>query len=96
MIKTLLIYDKKGKVFFNYTGEESQLPIPSDLPYLTLNIPEGKRLINSEFQVDVTKENHFAILEDSPKMEMQILLEKIEQQERAIFELAEMLMKGNE
>ena len=37
----LVVYDKKGTVYFAGTG----FPTPDGIPYLEIEIPEGKRFV---------------------------------------------------
>lgn len=66
----LVVYDKKGTVYFAGTG----FPTPEGIPYLEVEIPEGKRFVG----VNVDVEPNEPIFEDIPKSELQILKEKVE------------------
>mgnify|MGYP006939752034 CR=1 FL=1 len=76
-MKTLLIYDENGKVFFNISGNENDLPIPNGLNYILTEIPEGKRLADVPYQIDLTDGEPKVLLEDLPKTEIQLLQEEL-------------------
>ena len=77
----LVVYDKKGTVYFAGTG----FPTPDGIPYLEIEIPEGKRFVG----IDVNVEPNQAIFEDIPKSDFEILKERVEhleEQNAAIIE----------
>lgn len=59
MDRTLLVYDSVGKIWVQITGFYAK---PEGLPYLEIEIPEGKIATG----VDVSVTPHTAILEDLP------------------------------
>lgn len=61
----LVVYDKKGIIY--YAG--NSLSNPEGIPFLNIEIPEGKILKS----IDVSKEPHQPIFEDIPKSEMELL-----------------------
>lgn len=69
----LVVYDKKGTVYFAGTG----FPEPEGIPFLNIEIPEGKTFVG----VNVDVEPNQSIFEDIPKTEMQLLMERVEQLE---------------
>ncbi len=70
MDKTLLVYDSTGKIWVQITGFYAK---PEGLPYLEIEISEGKMVTG----VDVSVMPHKAILEDLPKTETQLLQEQL-------------------
>ena len=70
MDKTLLVYDLNGKIWVQITGFYAQ---PEGLPYLEIEIPEGKIVTG----VDVSGDEHIPIFEDLPKTETQLLQEQL-------------------
>lgn len=74
-MKTLVIYDDKGLVFSQSTGDYKK---PEGINYIETSIPEGKVLVG----VDTI--NKTPILEDLPKSEMELLKQKLEETEEAI------------
>lgn len=62
-MKTLVIYDTSGKIFFQAKGDIQE---PSGIPFLWLEIPEGKILKG----IDTTKTPHEPVYENMPKSEM--------------------------
>ena len=77
-MNTLIIYDDKGKVFLQLTGD--YLTPQGGVQFLELIIPAGKRIKS----VDVTVMPNVAILEDIPKTETQMLQDKIQATQEAI------------
>lgn len=67
----LVVYDKKGTVYFAGTG----FPTPDGIPYLEIEIPEGKRFVG----VNIESEPNEPIFEDIPKSELEILKEEVEE-----------------
>ena len=82
--KILVVYDNTGKVFFHAEGEVELLPVPDGLQFLVEDLPEGKRLIHSEIQVDVNAEPHAMIFEDVPKTQLDELTEELRATQDAI------------
>lgn len=69
-MKTLIIYDGEGYIIQQITGSYR---VPIDIPYLELEIPEGKRIIS----IDVTDiENPVPVYIDIPKEEIEVLKEE--------------------
>ncbi len=77
-MKTLIIYDNEGHVVQQITGSYR---VPVGIPYLEIEIPEGKHV------VAVNVETKEPIFEDIPKSDIEILRNKIAEQEQAILEL---------
>lgn len=67
----LVVYDKNGTVYFAGTG----FPTPEGIPYLEVEIPEGKRFVG----INVDIEPNEPIFEDIPKSEFEILKEEVEE-----------------
>lgn len=65
----LVVYDQKGTVYFGGTG----YPTPVGIPYLETEIPEGKRFVG----VNVDVEPNEPIFEDIPKSDIDILKEEV-------------------
>lgn len=68
-----VIYDKTGYIYLAGEG----FPEPQGIPFLNVEIPEGKLLKS----IDVSSEPHKPVFEDIPKSEMEILKEKVAQLE---------------
>lgn len=81
-MKTLIIYDLEGHIIQQISGDYRK---PVGIPFLEIDVPIGK------YVTSVNVETEEAIFEDLPKSETEILRERIEEQELAILELAEML-----
>lgn len=69
-MKTLVIYDTTGKIFFQAQGSVQE---PSGIPFLWLEIPAGKILKS----IDTTKTPHEPVYEDMPKSEMDNVKEQL-------------------
>lgn len=77
-MKTLLIHDNDGKVFFNITGDNVEPYIPNGLQYIIVEIPEGKKIIDDEYQIDLSNGHPVVKLEDIPKSEIELLKEELQ------------------
>lgn len=77
-MKTLIIYDNEGHIISTRQGQPSPR-VPVGVPYLEVDIPEGKRIKIDEngIGVDVTKIPHEVILEDIPPTEVDILKNQV-------------------
>lgn len=84
-MKTLIIYDNEGYIIQTITGFYR---VPVGIPYLETEIQEGKYIVGVNVE---TKE---PILKDLPKSENELLKERLEQQELALLELAELISGG--
>ena len=90
-MNALIIHDNEGYILSIRQGEPKPRE-PIGVPFLWVDIPEGKRLkIIDGIGVDVSVTPHQAILEDIPKSEVELLRERVSAQEQAIFDLAELL-----
>jgi hypothetical protein len=70
-MNTLVIYDSTGYVISQTVGDIRE---PVGIPFLWVEIPEGKRLkIKDGIGVDTSVAPHQAILEDIPPTEMEML-----------------------
>ena len=87
MERTLIIYDDNATI---YDTRRDDFIVPVGLQHLIVIVPEGKRITG----VDVSGEEHVVIFEDIPKSEVEILREKLAQQEEALIELAEIIAGG--
>ena len=85
---TRIIYDKRGLIISQIQG--SDLYTPVGIPYLDIEIPEGKYVTG----IDVLVTPDIAILEDLPKTEIQNLKEENTKIKLALAELAEMVAGG--
>ena len=84
-MKILIIYDNAGYII-DIRSDGSPLPSePIGIPFIWAEIPLGKRIkITDGIGVDVTVIPNVAILEDIPKIELEILqAEQILQSSRA-------------
>lgn len=79
----LVIYDESGKVVFSKNGASTDV-----LSTANIEVPEGKILVG----IDTI--NGYAILEDIPKSENELLREDLENTRLALAELAEALLGG--
>lgn len=88
-MKTLIVHDNAGYILSIRSGEP--LPRePKDVPFLWVEIPEGKRLkITDGIGVDVSVTPHQVILEDIPPSEIDILKQQNHELQLALVELAE-------
>ena len=80
-MKTLIIFDNTGRIYYMASGDVVE---PKGLPFLLVEIPEGKFVTG----VDVSGDEPVAILEDEPKTETQLLKERIAELEDALCELS--------
>lgn len=69
-MQTLIIYDNEGYIVDSVTGAYKK---PAGLPYLEVEIPEGKRIKIDGIGIDVSVTPHQAILEDIPPTEIDVL-----------------------
>lgn len=65
----VVIYDDNGKVWYNGSGNGE----PVGLPFLNVEIPEGKYLES----IDVTGDTPAPVFKEYPKTEMQLLQERV-------------------
>ena len=83
-MKTLIIYDETGRVFSQSTSTMEQ-PTPIGIPFLSVEIPEGKQIKNIDgIGVDVSVTPHQVILEDIPKTEVELLKEQLLATQQAV------------
>lgn len=80
MTRTLIIYDTTGYIIHQASGDVRE---PVGIPFLWVDIPEGKRITG----IDVTVTPNVAILEDIPKSETQLLKEQVDSLTLALAEL---------
>lgn len=78
--KTLIIYDTTGYIVDIKTGNGYRVPI--GIPYLEIEIPEGKELVG----VDISTTPHKPVLEDIPKTDIEVAQERIQALEDYILE----------
>lgn len=70
----LVVYDKKGTIYFAGTG----YPQPEGIPFLNVEVPEGHYLDS----IDVSQEPNKPIFKEYPKSDMDILKEKVDALEK--------------
>ena len=86
-MNTLIIYDNEGYILSTSQGQPSPR-IPVGVPYLEVEIPEGKRIkITDGIGVDVSVTPHEVILEDIPPTEMDEL-------KQTVADLTEIVLMG--
>lgn len=68
-MKTLVIYDDKGYVYQQITGDYR---IPVGIPFLEIEVPEGKR-VATENGINITVNPHQATFEDIPNYDLEII-----------------------
>ena len=83
-MEMIVIYDETGRIFYCAGGN---VETPQGLPFIKVEVPDGKRLIS----VDVSGEIPTPVFEDLPQSEVDILKNKLELQDNAIMELAELI-----
>lgn len=81
-MKTLIIYDETGYILSTRNGGEG-VRKPVGVPFLNIEIPEGKRVKIDEngIGVDISVTPHQLILEDIPPNEVEILRDKTQELE---------------
>ncbi|MFL0167637.1 hypothetical protein [Candidatus Clostridium helianthi] len=72
-MKTLVIYDNTGYIFFQLTSDKNRIP-EGGIQYLEDEVPTGKRIVG----IDVSVTPNTPIYEDIPKTDMEKLQEKVE------------------
>ncbi len=85
---TRIIYDKRGQIISQIQG--SDLYTPVGIPYLDIEIPEGKYVKS----IDVSVTPNVVVFEDLPKTEIQKLKDENTKIKLALAELAEMVAGG--
>ena len=79
-----VIYDNTGYIYLAGEG----FPEPQGIPFLNVEIPEGKLLKS----IDVSSEPHKPVFKDIPKSEMELMEERVstlEAQNAALIEGAQ-------
>lgn len=100
MSKTLVVYDVEGYGLNAHEGGYPAPRLPVGVPYIYEDIPVGKRLVQPKIVgetvpvVDVSVTPHKLILEDIPPTETDLLKAKVDAQEIALMELAEIIAGG--
>lgn len=94
-MKLLIIYDNEGYIISTGQGHPSPR-VPVGVPYLEVEIPQGKRIKIDEngIGVNVTKTPHQVILEDIPPTEIELLKMEQAQANAELVQLI-MMMGGN-
>ena len=77
-MKTLIIYDDTGNIYFQASGDFVEPR--GGLQYIITEIPEGQRIAS----IDMTTDPHTVIFEDIPKTENQELVERVDLLENAL------------
>lgn len=94
MEKTLIIYDEEGHILSTRSGQPAPRE-PIGVPFLWVDIPEGKRLkITDGIGVDTSVTPHQAILEDIPPTEIELLKDENLIIKQSMAELAELILGG--
>lgn len=94
-MKTLVIYDNLGYVF-SIVSSTSELREPVGVPFLLIDIPEGKHIkVTDGIGVDVSVSPHQVILEDIPPTEVDTLKQQVTELQDALVEIAEMVAGGS-
>lgn len=70
-MKTMIIYDETGRIFFICSGDIWK---PVGIPFLEVEVPQGKRIVG----VDVSGEEPVVIYEDIPTPHTEQLQEQID------------------
>lgn len=86
MEKTLIIYDNKGNIFTQITGN---FELPTGLQHIIIEIPKGKIITG----VDVELKE--PILLDIPKTQFELLQEENEKMKQSIADLWESKLLGD-
>lgn len=73
-MRSLIIYDSTGKIFFQGSGTIQE---PVGIPYLWVDLPERSQVLS----VDTTVTPNVPVYEEVPKTEVQILQERTTQLE---------------
>lgn len=95
MEKTLIIYDEEGHILSTRSGQPAPRE-PIGVPFLWVNIPEGKRIkITDGIGVDTSVSPHEVILEDIPPTEIEELRLDMARSNTELFETMLMLIGGN-
>jgi hypothetical protein len=81
-MKTLVIYDTTGYIFFQLTSDKNRIP-EGGIQYLEDEVPTGKRIVG----IDVSVTPNTPIYEDIPKTEIELLKEQIDSLTQANAEL---------
>lgn len=66
----LIIYDETGTIYYQASGDIQE---PSGIPFIWVEIPEGKRLLS--INTEVTP--HEPVFEDLPKSELDTVKEQL-------------------
>lgn len=80
-MKTLIIYDNTGFILSQMQGSDLREPV--GIPFLWLEIPQGKLLKS----IDVSGKERKPVYENLPKSETQLLQEKVDLMQAAIDDL---------
>lgn len=88
MMETLVVYDETGYILSIRGGEPAPRE-PVGVPFLWVDVPEGKRIKIDEngIGVDVSVTPHQVILEDIPPTEILLLKSRLEVTENALVDL---------
>jgi len=91
---TLIIHDNEGYILSTKQGEPTPRE-PVGVPFLWVDIPEGKRLKTTDgIGVDTSVTPHVAILEDVPPTEVDVLKQQVTELQDALVEIADMVAGG--
>lgn len=93
-MQKLIIYDETGYILSIRSGEPAPRE-PQGVPFLWVNIPEGKRIkITDGIGVDVSVTPHQVILEDIPPTEIEQVRLEMARSNTELFETMLLLMGG--
>lgn len=76
-METLIIYDEKGTIYFQASGNVNE---PDGLPFIRVTIPHDKRVS----RIDTSVEPHVPIFEDLPKSENELIKEQLQLMQKAL------------
>lgn len=71
MERALIIYDDTGFILSNMSGSARE---PEGIPFMWVDIPQGKRLVS----IDTSKTPHVPVFEDILPTEFEVLSEKVD------------------
>ena len=83
---TLIVYDNSGKIFYMASGD--YIEPTGGLQYIIAYVPEDKCIVSVDTSV---KNEHKVILKDLEVPETNKLKSKVEEQEAALIELADLI-----
>ena len=82
-MNALIIYDNTGRIYSQMAGD---YVVPNGLPYIEVEIPEGKIIVG------VNPDTHEAIFEDLPKLATDVLQTQLEKHSRDINDINDLIV----